>query len=222
LNSDRTTARIVGALFLAGMVAGIVGNVLIQSVFGGPDYLTTIPANSTKVALGALLLLMTVAGDVAHGILLYPILYRHNERIAVGYLGFRIVDAVFLGAQVLFVLVQIPLGNESLKAGVTSALHLQSLSTVFVHASLYSYQIAMVALGTAGLILCYSFYRTSLLARLLAVWGLVGYASMLCGAVLGILGFDLHLIDTIPGGLWELFIGVWLIVKGFKKSPVLS
>lgn len=202
------------------MIVGIAGNVLVQSVLGAPDFLTTISANSSRVALGALLLLMTVAGDAAHGILMFPVLKRHNEHVAIGYLAFRIVDAVFLGVQVLFVLLQIPLGKEYLKTGVTDTHHLRSLSILLTNANLCSYQIAMIALGTAGLMLCYSFYRTSLVPRLLAVWGLVGYTVILCGSVLGILGFDLHMIDTVPGGLWEVFIGGWLIVKGFNSSGV--
>jgi len=65
----------------------------------------------------------------------------------------------------------------------------------------------------------YVFYRARLLPRILGLWGLVGYAVILCGSVLEVLGFNLGLIHTIPGGLWELFVGVWLITKGFNKSP---
>ncbi len=222
MNTYRTTARIVGVLFVAGMVIGVVGNILIQSILGAPDYLSTVSANSMKVAIGAMLLLMTVAGDAAHGILMFPVLKQHNERIAVGYFGFRIVDAVFLGIQVLFVLLQIPLGSQYLKAGVTDTVYLQALSTLFIQVNLYAYHIAMITLGIAGWMLCYAFYRAKLVPRLLAVWGLVGYATIFCGSVLEVLGFDLHSIDTIPGGLWEVFIGVWLIAKGFNSSPITS
>ena len=215
-------ARVVGVLFLAGMIIGVVGNTLIQSILGAPDYLSTVSANSMKIAIGAMLLLMTVAGDAAHGILMFPILKQHNEYLAFGYFGFRIVDAVFLGIQVLFVLLQIPLGSQYLKAGVNDTLHLQALSTTFIQTNLYAYHIAMLTLGIAGLMLCYSFYKTKLLPRLLSVWGLVGYATILSGSMLEILGFDLHSIDTIPGGLWEVFIGVWLIAKGFNSSPITS
>ena len=74
----------------------------------------------------------------------------------------------------------------------------------------------MIALGLAGLMLCSTLYRARLVPRPLAVWGLVGNATLLCGSVLQVLGFDLRLIHSIPGGLWEAFIGVWLIVKGFS------
>jgi Domain of unknown function (DUF4386) len=77
----------------------------------------------------------------------------------------------------------------------------------------------MIFVGLAGLILCYSFYRSKLVPRFVAVWGLVGYATILCGSVWEVLGFDLHLLHTIPGGLWELFVGVWLITRGFKLTP---
>jgi hypothetical protein len=55
-----------------------------------------------------------------------------------------------------------------------------------------------------------------------AVWGLVGYAVLLAGSVSGVLGLDLRLIHTVPGGLWELFIGVWLIARGFSHRSVPS
>ena len=151
-----------------------------------------------------------------------PVLKQHNERIAFGYFGFRIVDSVLLAVGVVFLLLQIPLGREYLKAGASDASYLQALSTVSEQAHLYAYEIAMIAVGLAGLMLCYGFYRAKLVPRLVAVWGLVGYSILLCGSVLQILGFDLLLIHTMPGGLWELFIGVWLIVKGFSSSPVPS
>jgi hypothetical protein len=66
-NNYRTTARIVGVMYLAGMVVGIGGNLIIQSILGAPDPLSTIAANSTLLAIGTVLWLSTVAGDAAHG-----------------------------------------------------------------------------------------------------------------------------------------------------------
>jgi len=123
----RTTARIVGAMYLAGFVVGIGGIVLIQSILGAPDHLATLPANSTLLAIGAVLWLMAAAWDAAHGVLMFPILKRHSERAAVGYLGFRIMDALLIAIMVLFILIQIPLGREYLKAG-PDASYLEALS----------------------------------------------------------------------------------------------
>ena len=138
---------------------------------------------------------------------------------ALGYFGARIVDATFIAVMALLVLVQIPLGIEYLNAGSSDTTYLQALSAVFTEANLYAYEFGMIAVGVAGLILCSIFYRAQLVPRLLAIWGLIGYAILLSGSVLQVLGFNLNSIQAIPGGLWELFIGVWLIVKGFNSPP---
>jgi hypothetical protein len=221
MNTYRTTARIVGTMYLAGFVVGISGIVLFQSVLGGPDPLSAVSANSSLLAIGAVLWLMAVVWDAAHGVLMFPVLKPRNERIAVGYLGFRVLDAAFIAIMALFILVQIPLGSEYLKAGADAS-YLQSLSSVFMDGQLYAYNFGMTFLGVAGLMLCYTLYRAKLIPRFLAVWGLVGYAVILCGSVLEVLGFDLLSIHAIPGGLWEMFIGVWLIVKGFNPSAFAS
>jgi len=222
LNSYRTTARAVGVLFLAAIVAYLVGNGLIQSILGAPDHLSTVPANSTQVAVGAMLMLMNSAVVAAIGVMMLPVLKRHNEGIAIGYFGSRIVESVVLAVGVVFLLLQIPLGREYLKAGVADTSYLQALSTLSIQANLYAYQIGMIAVGLGGVMLCYLFYRAKLVPRLVAVWGLVGYALLLCGAALEVLGVSAGLTLSIPGGLWEMFIGVWLIAKGFSSSPVPS
>src|SRR6266540_6956155 len=208
MNTYRTTARVVGVVYLAGFVVGIAGEILIQSILGTPNRLSTVSANSMTVAIGAILWLMAVVGDAAHGVLMFPILKQHNERIAVGYLASRIVDAVFIAIMVLFVLLQIPLGSEYVKAAAPDASYLQALSTVSVQASQYAYEIGMITLGISGLMLCYTLYRATLVPRWLAVWGLIGYAIILCGMVSAVLGSGLGDLSSYAGGLWEVFVGV--------------
>jgi hypothetical protein len=203
------------------MVVGIGGNQLIQSILGGPDHLSTIAANSMLLTLGVVLWLSTVAGDVAHGVLMFPVLKPHSERGAVGYLATRIIDATFIAVMALLILIQIPVGIEYLNAGSSDTSYLQALSAVLTAANLHAYEFAMITVGVAGLILCSMFYRTQLVPRFLALWGLIGYAILLLGSVLQVLGFNLNSIQAIPGGLWELFIGVWLIAKGFSTSSQL-
>src|SRR5215211_3674337 len=150
MNTYGTTARIVGVIFLAGMVIGIGGNVLILSILGAPDPLSSVSANSMLLAVAGFLWLMTVVGDAAHGVLMFPILKRHGERMAIGYLASRIVDAVFVAVMVLFILLQIPLGNAYLNAGASNAPYIQVLGTLFIQVNLYAYHIAMLTLGVAG------------------------------------------------------------------------
>jgi hypothetical protein len=113
-NTYRRTAKVVGIVYLAGFVVGLLGNTLIQSILGAPDHFAKANASTMTIAVGAILWLMAVAGDAAHGVLMFPVLKRHNERIALGYLAARIVDAIFIAIMVLLLLLQIPFGKEFL------------------------------------------------------------------------------------------------------------
>ena len=221
-NRFRMTATFVGAMYVAGFVVGIGGNMMIQSTISAPDHLSTVVANSLMVTIGAILWLLAVIGDVAHGVLMFPVLKPHSERTAIGYLAFRIVDAVFIAIMVLLLLLQIPLGSEYLKTAANGTAYLQALSAVTVQGSQYAYAIGMSALGVAGLMLCYTLYKSKLVPRFFAIWGLVGYAVILVGMLSEITGSGLGLISSLPGGLWEVSIGVWLIAKGFNSSAIVQ
>ena len=213
VNTYRTTAKIVGALYIMGFIVGIAGSVL-----GAPGQLDTVSARSMMIAIGALLWVIAAAGDAAHGVMMFPILKQNNERVALGYLSARLVEAAVIAVSALFILLQIPLGAEFLKASASEIPYLQSLSTLFAQSQAYTYQIGMVALGMAGLSLCYGFYRAKLVPQFFVIWGFIGYVSFLLGSMLEVLGFNLQLLHTLPGGLWEMSIGVWLIVKGFNSA----
>lgn len=222
LNTHRTTARIVGVIYLLGFVVGIAGSQLILSIISAPDHLSILSAASMTLGIASLLWLMAVVGDAAHGVLMFPILKQHSERMAVGYLAARIADAIFIAVMVLFLLLQIPLGSEFLKAAGTDASYLQVLSTISVRASDYAYFMGMCALGLSGLMLNYVFYKAKLVPRWIAIWGLAGYAIIFAGMASEFLGSGLGLVSSYAGGLWEVFIGVWLIVKGFNSSAFVS
>ena len=103
-HSYRKTATTIGVIYLLGMVVGVGGNIVIQSILGASDPLASVGANSMLVAIGAMLWLLAVAGDAAHGILMFPVLKRFSERIAFGYFGARIIDAIFVGVMALLIL----------------------------------------------------------------------------------------------------------------------
>lgn len=217
VNTYRTTAKVVGALYILGFVVGIAGSVL-----GTPGELETVSARSMMIAIGALLWVLAAAGDAAHGVMMFPILKQNNERVALGYFGARVVEAAVIAVSALFILLQIPLGVEFLKAGASDPSYLQTLSALFAQSQAYTYQIGMVALGMAGLTLCYGFYRAKLVPQFFVIWGFIGYTSFLVGSMLEVLGINLQLIHTIPGGLWEMSIGVWLIAKGFNSAAFVA
>lgn len=215
----RTTARVVGVLFLAGFFAYGGGSAVLAGVLDTPDHLSNVAANAMQLRIGAILMLINSLVVAGIGVLMLRVARPHGEVIAFGYLGARLVESVVLAVGVVFLLLQIPLGREYQEAGAAGAASLQVLSSLSIQGNDSAYQIAMIALGLGSVSFWFLFYRSRLVPRVLAVWGIVGYAIFLSGAVLEILGSEVGLVLSIPGGLFEMSLGIWLIVKGFN-SPV--
>jgi hypothetical protein len=76
----------------------------------------------------------------------------------------------------------------------------------------------MIALGTGSVFFCLLLYRARLIPRWSAAWGMAGYAFLAIGAVLELFGLPVGVLLSLPGGLFELFLGLLLIVKGFSAG----
>jgi hypothetical protein len=83
----------------------------------------------------------------------------------------------------------------------------------------YAYQIGMVIWGIGGLMFDYLLYQSKLVPRPLAVWGVIGYIVFISGITLELFGYGVGVLLSIPGGLFEVSLSVWLIVRGFSTSP---
>lgn len=211
---SRGYAAVIGALFLSAIVFYGVGNGLATSVLGAPDSLSTISAHQTTLALGSVLMLLNCIVVVGLGVLFFPILESHGPRIALAYLASRIVEAVLLAVGVLFLLMILPIGQEVSVA--------RALGSFAINANTMAYQIAMMSLGLGGILLGSLLFRSRLIPRFLAGWGVVGYAMLLTGAIAEIFGIHIGLILSIPGGLFELGLAAWLIIKGFQPEAQLG
>src|SRR3954467_5298115 len=194
-SSARRTARIVGVLFLAGFLAYGVGNLIATGIVRSDD-------RSSSTALfvtGAALMLLNSAFVIGIGVLMFPILRPHNEAIAAGYLGTRIFEGV------------------GLAIGVVSLIVLTGSAAI--DANSVCYYVAEAGLGIGSLFFCALLFRTGLVPRFLAVWGFIGYACFAGGTLLELFGVaGAGLVGAIPGGLFELTFGIWLIARGFASA----
>src|SRR5436305_4418827 len=191
-SSVRRAARIVGVLFLAGYLAYGVGSLIAK---GSAD-----PSGSTALFVtGAALMLLNSAFVIGIGVLMFPILRPHNKAIAAGYLGTRIFEGVVLAI------------------GVVSLIVLTD-SAAAIHANSVCYNIGEAGLGIGSLFFCALLFRTGLVPRFLAAWGFIGYACFAGGNLLELFGVaGAALVSSIPGGLFELTFGIWLIAEGFSS-----
>ena len=195
--SVRQTARIVGALFLAGYLAYGVGSLIVQGIVSSADRSGSTALFTTGVAL----VLLNSAFVIAIGVLMFPVLRVHNKAAAAGYLGTRIFEGVVLAI------------------GVVSLIVVNG-STAAIDANAAFYSVAEAGLGIGSLFFCALLFRTGLVPRFLAGWGFIGYACFAGGNLLELFGVTgAGLIGAIPGGLFELTFGIWLIARGFASAP---
>ena len=218
MGSRTVSSRLIGALFLLGFLSYGVGNALVASVTGASGFLSTISAHQTTLVLGAFLMLLNTPVDVGKAVLFFPILENHGKRTALVYLAAMIVEVVFLTIGVLCLLMIPFLAQHAVDAGQASAAWAKALGSLAVQANTMAYWIAEMSLGLGGIFLCSLLFRTRLIPRLLAGWGVIGYAILLAGFIAEIFGIHISLIFSIPGGLFELALGFWLIIKGFQPE----
>lgn len=218
LDSRMRYSRLIGALFLAAFAFYGVGFGLVTSVVGTRDFLLTISAHQTTLVLGAVLMLLNSVVVVGLGALFFPIIENHGKRSALVYLASRIVEAVLLAIGVLCLLMLIPLGQYGVEVGGASVAWATAIGSLLTQANNMAFQIAMMSLGLASLFLCVLLFRTRLIPRFLAVWGVLGYALFLGGAIAEIFGMPIGVMLSIPGGLFEVAVGIWLLVKGFQHE----
>jgi hypothetical protein len=213
-----TYSRLIGALFLSGFLVYGVGSGLVTSVVGAPDFLSTISAHQTTLVIGAFLMLLNTAVEVGKGVLFFPILEKHGKRTALAYLAAVIVEVVLLDLGVLALLMTVPLAQQGVEAGQASLGWAKALGSLAVQSNTMAYQIAEMSLGLGTVFLCSLLFRTRLIPRFLSIWGLIGYAILMAGAIAEIFGIHIGVMLSIPGGLFEGALGFWLIFKGFQPD----
>lgn len=187
---------------------------MVDAGSGNPAVLSKVAAHRTLIASGALLMMVNSLLIGAVGVLMFPILRRRHEGSALGYLICRSVEAVMLVAGTIFLLLLIPLADEY-AAGGQQGTELPALARVAQEANHYSYEVGMVAVGVSGVVLCRVLLLTGLVPRLLALGGIFGYALFFAGSVLEVLGYAVGNAMSVPGGLFEVALGVLLIARGF-------
>ncbi len=227
MNSNKRTARIVGLLFIAATVFSILGTlVFIGPILDDPDYLIKVSANENQVLIGVLFELIAAGAVAGTGITLFPIFKKHNEALALGYVGGRIIESVFIIVSAIGLLLLLSLGREYV-AGAPDASHFQTLGTVLLAERDWSFLVGPnLVFSLNALIVSYLLYQSRLVPRFLSVWGLIGAPLILAAGLLIMFGLPrfspISLLLALPIALFEMVLAVWLIVKGFNSSAVAS
>jgi len=217
--NDRTSARVVGILFIVATLAGVAGAMFQRSLDAG-DYLDQVSREETSVATGALLVLVMAAAVIAISIVLYPILRRFSERLAMGYVVARTIEGVTFVVSTLGALALLTLSREFIAAGTLDATSYRVLGDTLVGGRQWmDAALGVAAFSLSAVMLNYALFRTRLVPRWLAAWGLAGAALYLSAGVMVLYGLEpfstTQNVLNAPLFVQEMVFAVWLIAKGF-------
>lgn len=223
MNNNIKTARIVGVLFIAATIAYSLSVVLLDPILGTSDYLTKISANENILIISAFLVLIDAVAVAGIAIVIYPVLKKHNETLALGYVGARIAEGVLFSVNVITTLTLLTLSQEFAKSGALDTSYYQILGTVLLAAGNWAYLLGLgLAFALSALILNFVLYQSKLVPRWLSVWGFVGAALVFVNYLLESFGTNPVEILFLPIAVQEMVFAIWLIVKGFNLSIISS
>jgi hypothetical protein len=224
--NPRTIARVTGVLFLITFHHRDLRLFFLRPVLDDPRYIVGAGAD-TSVSLGALLELILIVANIGTAVVLYPVVKRVNEILALGYVTARVVECTFIAIGILSLLTVVTLRQGAAAGADAASLITAGKSLVALHDWTRLLGPGFVVGVGNGLMLGYLMYRSALVPRGMAMLGLIGGPLIVAsgvGVLIGVIeaGGVVQGIATIPEFFWELSLGIWLTVKGFDPSALAS
>jgi Domain of unknown function (DUF4386) len=224
---DQKRARVFGVLYLLTFITSIPALWLYEPVLRNPVAYIAGAGHDKRILFGAFLELLLILANIGTAVVIVPIMRRQSEELAIGYVTARIFECAFILVGIVSVLGIITLRNQT--AGGSEGTVAYTLAAI----KDWTFLLGpgwMVGWGN-GLILGYLMYRTGLVPRKAAWLGLIGGPLIIITGTAILFGGDhpsstlhsLQSIGTAPEFLWELFLGVYCTVWGFRRdAPILS
>jgi hypothetical protein len=223
LAEARRIGRMFGVLYLITFITSIPALWLYQPILDHPVVYVAGAGHDNRIFLGVLLELILIIANIGTAIVPYPLLKRQNETLALSYVAARIVECTFILIGILAVLAVVTLQQEN--AGPNEG----TIAYTFAALKDWTFLLGpgfVVGIGN-GLILGYLMYRSALVPPRAAWLGLVGGPLIIASGIAVLFGVDdpggtLQSIATLPEFLWELFLGVYCTIYGFRAAPILK
>jgi hypothetical protein len=218
--TDRKTAIVVGVLFIIATVANLMSTSLTRSLVDAPDYLKSLSASESQVLVGALLALIAALASASIAIALYPVLRRYNEGLALGSVGFRLIEGVYYIVDIIGLLLLVTLSQAYVHAGTLGDSYMQTIGTLIQAGRERANFVFGVSAFSLGALLYYAvLYQSRLIPRWLAGWGVLGAVCSLAAAISMLFGLTPYsppmLVLILPIAVQEMVLAIWLLAKGF-------
>ena len=227
MNTYRSNTIIAGVLYIIGTVAGILSLALSAPVRDAQNVLISVAANANQVRIAALFVMLMGLSLAMVPIVLYPVLRRFNEVLALGYVVFRgALETVTYFVAAIGWLLLLALSQLYVQTGAPAASSFQASGALLLKAGEFSFLTGIVF--CLGALMFYAvLYQSRLVPRWISVWGLAALIPYLAAEFLALfalldplsaIGGLLH----IPLAVQEMVLAVWLIVKGFSPAAIAS
>ena len=224
MNSDKNTPRLLGAAFLIVFVASMLSGSLLNSAIGSgsiSDNLVNISNNLTLMRISILVELVTSLGIVVLAALLYVVLHKQNQIIALVALGWWLAEAITLAVSKIGAFALIPLSLEYVKAGAPDSSYFQTLGDFFYYGfDRQGWAIHMLFFSLGGILWYTLFYRSRYIPRALSIWGAAAVSLVAINIILVLYdrNIELQMLLLAPYLVFEFLIGPWLMIKGIRDG----
>lgn len=226
MSPSRRTALIAGIWFAITFIASIPALLLYDPVLNNTRYVLGGGAD-TRIAIGALLEVITAVANIVTAVVFYPVLKRQNQAVALGYVASRTVEGVLIITGVIAVMSVVTLRQDigGVGAADPATLEIAGRSLIAIKDWTFLFGPAFCSGFGTGVLLGYLMYASGLMPRRLTLLGLIGGPVSGAGAIAVLFGAwdqtsTTQFVLTIGEILWELSITIWLIVKGFQPTPI--
>ena len=230
MEASRRTSLLAGLFFIVTFVASIPAALfLYKDVLKDANFVVG-AGGDTRVYLGAFLEVITVVANIATAVVLFPIVKRASESVALGYVASRTLESTLIVVGLISLLAVVTMRLDFAgAAGADPTLYVTAgKSLVAVHDATFLLGPAFCAGLGNGILLGYLMYRSELVPRPWAVLGMVGGTIAFATATAVLFGAyeqtsQINVLFTLPEIVWEAFLGIYLTFWGFRsQSPVLG
>jgi Domain of unknown function (DUF4386) len=220
MDSMRKTALVAGVFYLITFVS-IPTLALYGPVKNHRDWILS-SGSHTGVLVGGFLEVIVALAGIGTAVTLYPVVKRQNDGVALGFVAARVLEAAMIFTGVISLLSLVTLRQPGAAGADAAALVTAGTS----HVTVYNWTFLLgqsLMPGINALLLGSVMYRARLVPRVIPVLGLIGAPLLICTVIATVFGgFKLGSpeLAALPVGAWELSLGVWLVVKGFRPAPI--
>ena len=221
MDSNKRIAKIVGILFITATVTSSLSIWITEPILESTNLLEAFSDKSSQIAGAAILMLIDAISVAFIAILLFPILKKKSESLALGYVGMRIMEGILFAAYVAVLLSVLFISKEYSVNNVQDASNFKPIGQSLLILAEWTFDIGLgIVFTISAMILNYLLFRFALVPRWLSAWGFLGAVVTMTIVLLKF--YDIQVTEALDFiiGIQEMVFAIWLIIKGLKYESI--